>query len=145
MMRLGSGRKKTRFVLTPLVDIIFLLLVFFMLSSQIAPYSLLSIAQPATIVSGDNSQQSAATQPPPTNTTRSVTLQILKGHLRSGNKLISLEELGAAARAFKDANIEEVLLISTRSATVQDVITSLEMFKANDIGRVRLIANVSTF
>ena len=43
-----TQRRKIAFMLTPLVDVMFLLLIFFMLSSQTAPYSLLTISVPDT-------------------------------------------------------------------------------------------------
>ena len=44
-------RRRFAFMLTPLVDVMFLLLIFFMFTTQTAPYSLLAITAPASAAS----------------------------------------------------------------------------------------------
>ena len=60
-----SSKKGMRFMLMPLVDVIFLLLTFFMLSSKLAPYSALTLGdyhREGCGLDGDRRSGAAATR-----------------------------------------------------------------------------------
>lgn len=132
-------QKQKGFVLTSLIDVIFLLLVFFMLSSQIAPYSLLT-------VSGGASQQESTTQAAPSvpaNATSDMMFIVSRGHVRAGSETIPLDQLPAALKRLRDGKQLNATVLTTRSATVQDIVTALEIFETARIASVRLLMTPS--
>ena len=123
-LQINFRSRRTGFVLTPLIDVIFLLLTFFMLSSRIAPFGLLP-------VTGAASPDGAGPAPPqaaaPAGT--QVVLRVSRGHVSAGRQTITIGELPAAIEEMKRSGVASALLMTTRSATVQDVVSTLEAFK----------------
>lgn len=122
-------RRRAGFALAPLIDVIFLLLIFFMLSSRIAPFGLLPVAGGA---SGDG--PSVATP-----AGQQVVLRISRGHVNAGSQSITIGELPDAIGEMKRAGVASALLLTTRSATVQDVVSTLEAFKLADFAEVTIV------
>lgn len=133
-------REKTRFVMTPLVDVIFLLLVFFMLSSQIETFSFLKFGPPEEGASRVDEGGGPAAGERAGKAGQTIVLQVFNGHLRARNELISLEDLPDTIPKFIEDNVTEVVLIATYSARVQDIVTTLEQFKQGGLTRVRLLS-----
>lgn len=134
MRRLETNLRPRRgFVLTPLIDVIFLLLKFFMLTSLIAPYGLLQV----TSANGSG----VATPAPATGApeARPVILRISRGLVSAGGQTIAISELPAAIDAMKKAGAKGVTLLTSRSATVQDVVSVLEAFKIASFSNVTLL------
>ena len=72
-------RRRIVFMLTPLVDVMFLLLIFFMLSSQTAPYSLLEIMAQGT----PGAEPAPQTQPvAPAQGAAELLVSIARGYAR---------------------------------------------------------------
>ena len=124
-----------RFVLTPLADAMFQLLIFFMLSSNLAPYSLLTIRSgTAAEAGGDGSTPSDAAQPPAGAAIWTVDADtIIAGGQRF--PLSSLPDLAAALNADGNAS---VVLILRDSAMVQDLTSVLEVLKVSGIESVQI-------
>ena len=124
-LRQGKKKKGMSFMLIPLVDIIFLLLTFFMLSSNLAPYSALMLgdyrredgpsAQPA-------SAAPAAAQP-------DVVLTVSAGEVRANGTTLLLVDFQQEAARLKDSGAESVIVFVRPSATAQDIVSVLEALK----------------
>lgn len=132
-LRADLRPRRPGFVLTPLIDVIFLLLVFFMLSSQIAPFGLLPVTATGPAESDAARQSTAAADAAP------VMLRISRGHISAGGRTITIGELPGAIVKMKEADVSSVVLVTTRSATVQDVVSTLEAFKTAAFERVTLL------
>ncbi|BCH33452.1 hypothetical protein MesoLjLc_53820 [Mesorhizobium sp. L-8-10] len=131
-IRWQPARRRALFALTPLIDIMFLLLIFFMLSSQIAPYSLMPIGNVATGIEDGNQTGDAAR-------TRDLAIRVSHGFVSVGGEAIPFEELQPALSQLISRGSTGFLLIATRSASVQDIVTTLEALQAVSAGRVTLV------
>jgi len=130
----GTPRDRRAFALTPLADIMFQLLIFFMLSTSLAPYALLPLAAPAEPsredVSGSAASSPAAAQ---------VVWHLLSGHLREGAQTILLDDMPAKLIELRAGGIEELVVFVTASALAQDLATTLEALRVNGPPRIQLI------
>jgi biopolymer transport protein ExbD len=128
-------RRRIVFMLTPLVDVMFLLLIFFMLASQTANYALLPIeaagassdtvpAEPATVVVGRGD----------------VVVSIARGYVRFNGVRVEMADLLPAIATYKAAGFASALMLTTAAATVQDVVEVLHGFQASQFGELRLVA-----
>jgi len=129
-------QRQRGFVLTSLIDVIFLLLVFFMLSSQIAPYSLLTVSGGTSQQQGDAPQAAPAAQ---AEAATDMMFIISRGHVRAGSATIPLDQLPSALKRLQEGIQLNATVLTTRSATVQDIVTALEMFETARIASVRLL------
>jgi biopolymer transport protein ExbD len=125
-------RRRAFFVLIPLIDVMFLLLIFFMLSSQIAPYSLMPIRSIAQGVEGANDGEGAAAK-------RDIAIRVLRGSVNIAGNSIPMAELVPALDRLVSQGVTGFQLIAARSATVQDVVTALEALQAASVGNVTLV------
>lgn len=137
MLRLGlSGAPRSRrslFALTPLIDVMFLLLIFFMLSSQIAPFSLL----PVSATTSGNAAERPAPDASPAG--RVAVVRVLRGGITLDGEPVDLSALEPAFARRVAAHGGSFLVLPTRSATVQDLVTVLEALKAASAHDVALI------
>ena len=114
--------------LTPLVDVVFILLVFFMLVSSFTSWQQVELA-----LSGQGAGSA--------NRRPSITLSVLGG----GRYLINDLEMNAARlrdRLRRDPRLEEgamVFVAPTSSASVQDITSAMELLGALGIGQAALI------
>ncbi len=130
-------RPRTKgFVLTSLIDVIFLLLVFFMLSSQIAPYSLMTVSGGASSEAQIPEQTTPQAAAEPNNL---MTFIVSRGHVRSGSATIPLDQLQEALKRLDEEQQRIATVLTTRSATVQDIVTALEIFEISNFQNVRLL------
>jgi len=127
-------RKRSAFALTPLADIMFQLLIFFMLSSSLAPYALLPMSGPATRGS------ETATR---TNVANTATAQVIwhleRGRLRAGDNRIDLAQLPAALARLRGDGIEDIVVFVTESARAQDLADLMEPVRRAGFARLQLI------
>lgn len=128
-------RRKFAFMLTPLVDVMFLLLIFFMLASQTAPYSLLTITAPDAAPPAPGSAVVAPAGP----RARQVLVSIYHGFVRYDGERTLLADLGPAIAQSKAAGLSSAVVLTTPAATVQDVVSVIEAFDTSDFGDMRLI------
>lgn len=137
----GGRPRKYGFALTPLADAMFQLLIFFMLSSSLSPYSLIALTRGAP--AGQSAVLPGAadeTAPTPEENARMVIWNLTRGQVRAGDQTVPLAELPGVIAALKQQEVEEVLIFPTRAATVQDIATVLEMLGARGISKVRLVS-----
>ena len=111
-----------QFMLIPLVDVIFLLLTFFMLSSRLAPYSALTLA-------GFRSPDPAAAAAPPSAAQPDVILTVSAGEVRSNGATMPLAAFQAEADRLKADGANSVVVFVRPSATTQDIVSVLEVLK----------------
>lgn len=128
-------RKRASFVLTSLIDVIFLLVIFFMVSSQIVPFSVIGLGPIA-------SAQSEA-EPPPAAAAPAqsapVAIRIMAGSVRVAGETVAMADLADALARLKASGVTALLLIPTSTATVQDVVSVLEGVKAAAIETVTVL------
>ncbi|OCX61447.1 hypothetical protein BFP70_15625 [Thioclava sp. SK-1] len=130
-----------RFALTPLADAMFQLLIFFMLSSSLTPYSLLPLQSGGQVADGAPGQPGLHPQPPSHSVqpgdTALWTLEaeaVIVGGQRFG--FDALDDLTQALG--QDGAVPKVVVIVRPSARVQDVSTVLARLRAADVSAVQL-------
>lgn len=135
------SKRKYGFALTPLADAMFQLLIFFMLTSSLTPYSLL------TLRSGPGeetaAQEEAAPPPdpgPPEDPAARWTIE--NGAVLASGQRYTFTELPGLAGALALRETPNVLVISTPRAQVQDIVTVLETLAAAQITSVQVVALV---
>ena len=122
--QLRRERKKgMRFMLIPLVDVIFLLLTFFMLSTNLAAYSALTL--------GDYRRESAVQPQAPTSTAAQpdVILTVSAGEVRANGTPVPLAGFADEAARLKASGADSVVVFVRPSATAQDIVSVLEVLK----------------
>lgn len=135
------SKRKYSFALTPLADAMFQLLIFFMLTSSLTPYSLL------TLRSGPGEETAAQenAEPPPdpgTPEDPAARWTIENGAVLASGQRYTFTELPGLAGALAQRNTPNVLVISTPRAQVQDIVTVLETLAAAQITSVQVVALV---
>lgn len=133
------ARRPRPFALTPLVDVIFLLLIFFMLSSQILPYSLLTLTPAAASDGGQERvrETGLVIQERPT-----LLLIVRRGTIRAGANTIKSEELGDVLDTHEAPQKTPVTLLLSRNATVQDLATALGALTTRKFASVSIVGGV---
>ncbi len=126
------------FVLTPLADAMFQLLIFFMLSSNLAPYSLLTVRSGTTGEEG--AQSSGAEIPdqiaePPAN---AAIWTVDAGEVIAGGQRFTPDMLSALADALAVQADAAVVLIVRDAAQVQDLSNVLEALTAAGVQSVQI-------
>ncbi len=114
--------------LTALVDVVFLLLLFFMLASTFSRFSVIEVGL------GGSGQPTAAT------TLESVLLSVdAEGKLFVNGAPVAASALAETLLALGDADTQRILLRPTSRATAQDIVSALEVARAAAAGDVILV------
>ena len=126
------------FVLTPLADAMFQLLIFFMLSSNLAPYSLLTVrtgvtGQEGAQASGQDIPDEIAEAPP-----NAAIWTVGAGEVVAGGQSFAPGQLSALASALADQPDAAVVLILRDAAQVQDLSNVLEALTAAGVVSVQI-------
>ena len=112
--------------LTPLVDIVFLLLMFFMLTSSFTKFGNLNLG------SAGFSRQTTATTAPP-----KLILRISHGpRMVVNGNFVELRDLPQVLNTFLDKGIKSAVLVSNNDATVQDLVSVLEMARTSRLQNI---------
>ncbi|QYK41016.1 MAG: biopolymer transporter ExbD [Paracoccaceae bacterium] len=128
------------FPLTPLADAMFQLLVFFMLSSSLAPYSLIPLTGGAASGRSSIDGEARADAPPPQENAPVLIWHLSRGQLRAGTQVLPLSDIRSLVPALREAGDVGVLLFPAASATVQDLARVTEVLALAGIDRVQIIA-----
>jgi biopolymer transport protein ExbD len=137
----AAGRPRSYSIaLTPLADAMFQLLIFFMLSSSLSPYSLIALTGGAAAGQSAIEGQADATATAPTEADKLVIWHLTRGRVRSGDQSVLLTDLPSVIPSLIAQEVSEVLIFPARSATVQDVATVLELLGSRGVTKVRLVA-----
>jgi len=140
---LPRRERRYRFVLTPLADAMFQLLIFFMLSSSLTPYSLLTIRSAPENATIDEGGAGGGDAPPPAGPTigdaSTALWTIEEGAIVIAGTSFDFEVLPDLAAALGEADdAADVILIVRDSARMQDITSVLEALQAANIGSVQI-------
>ena len=130
-------RRRIHFLLIPLVDVMFLLLIFFMLSSQTAPYSLLEIMAAGTPGAAQPAPQTAT--PAPAQSTPELLVSVARGYARFNGARVEMADLRSAIDQYKAAGFSRAVVTTGQAATVQDVVSVLEELERGAFAEMRLV------
>lgn len=134
--------RRYRFALTPLADAMFQLLIFFMLSSSLAPYSLITIksAAPGTADSEESSGQGAGDGPAPASNAAGPTLWTVgKDIVTTGGQTYRIDQMVELAEALgTQDNPANVVILVREDARIQDVATAMEALERAEITGVQI-------
>ncbi|WP_108659784.1 ExbD/TolR family protein [Acuticoccus kandeliae] len=117
-------RIKRRLPLTPLIDVIFLLLLFFMLSSTFLRFAAVDIA----------TTPPSATRAASSGPSRTALLKLRNdGSLALNGATVSADGLIDQLGTLKETGITQILLSSETGASVQDLVTLMEHLKTGPL------------
>ncbi len=129
-------RRRVAFSMTALADVLFLLLIFFMLSSNLSAYSLLPLRSGALRSASGGEASGAGTAVTEASTTAIWTLNP-DGIVASGQRF-GIDRLQALADALAQRKTQHVLIILRPDVPVQNVATVLELLSAQGISSVQI-------
>ncbi|PKQ10918.1 MAG: hypothetical protein CVT70_16970 [Alphaproteobacteria bacterium HGW-Alphaproteobacteria-1] len=127
------------FALTPLADIMFQLLIFFMLSSSLAPYALLPLTPPARAA---GTQADAPPRPVPAAEPQPLAQAIWhleRDAVRAGDLRLPFEALPDALAALRAEGIADIVVFISRQARAQDLADLLVPVRRAGALRLQLI------
>ncbi|MCU0802701.1 MAG: biopolymer transporter ExbD [Rhodobacteraceae bacterium] len=128
--------KRYRISLTPLADAMFNLLIFFMLSSNITPYSLLPLKGTTALPGADAGAAGAeAAQPFGAET---AVWTISEGQIIAGGQEFGIERIAELTQSLTLLGTTGIVLIVRPEAKVQDLTSVLEALSAGGITQVQL-------
>lgn len=133
---LPRSKRRYTFALTPLADAMFQLLIFFMLTSSLTPYSLLTLQSGPGTGAASGEQETPVEQPGEA----AASWTIENGEIVANGQRFGFETLPQLAQALVDADTPRVLLISSAKAQVQDIVTVLETLAAANIASVQIVS-----
>lgn len=128
--------KRYRIALTPLADAMFQLLIFFMLSANAAPYSLISLNGAQATPGGEGGNGPAASELAPGTDVTVWTVQA--GSVIAGGQPFDMDQLSDLTAALLASGTTSVTLIMRPEAVVQDLTSVLEALTAGGIIDVQL-------
>ncbi len=137
MSEFPQPRKYRRKIsLTPLVDVIFLLLIFFMLTSQIAPFSLISFAGTETDRNAQQVNLPSSSEPSPPGLGALIT--VLNGGVSINGQRTAHLNIDKAMTELHQTGVSTAIISPRSTATVQDLITVLEAVKKASFATIRI-------
>lgn len=129
----GPGHVSRPIPLTPLVDVVFLLLMFFMLSTTFAKHGQLGMGQ------GSDATASPAAVSAPADAAPGVVLDIAHGPtVRVNGSAVELSELVARLDALHQRGIESGIIRVRKDADVQDLVTVMELARTSKLQALTL-------
>ncbi|MFV0297597.1 MAG: ExbD/TolR family protein [Hyphomicrobiaceae bacterium] len=136
---LPRRNRRYRFSMTPLADVMFQLLIFFMLSANIAPYSMLDL-QIGALGGGETTPAEPEVEPGQTTDIRSTAVWTLdaSGTVLARGQRFEVERLPTLAEALLAQGTADVLLILRRDVPVQRLVTVLQTLAAHGITSVQV-------
>lgn len=133
------ARARRGFSLMPLADVMFQLLIFFMLSSSLAPYALLALTAPASPAAEARDSPRPAQAPPDPATAAQVIWHLERGAVRAGPTRIRLAVLPAALAELREDGIDDIVVFVSDAARAQDIAGLLEPVSRAGFARLQLI------
>lgn len=124
-MQFGEAQRRRRPSLTPMIDVVFLLLVFFMLAARFG----VDLQLPLQLGAGP----ATAWQGPPR------LVEIRPEGLRLNGQPIAPNELAQALALLMETESETIVLRATDSVPVQQVVTVLESLAASGLTNVVMV------
>lgn len=136
-LNLPRRTPRYRFSMTPLADVLFQLLIFFMLSSNIVPYSMLTIRSGA-LQGQAAAGQEVATPQRVTDATATAVWTLRPDGLVAGGQRFGFDDLSALGDALAIQGTQNVLLVLRPEVAIQQVTTVLETLAARGIESVQI-------
>ncbi|WP_299840732.1 biopolymer transporter ExbD [uncultured Paracoccus sp.] len=140
-IELPQRQRRYGFALTPLADAMFQLLVFFMLSANLTPYSLLSL-KAGTIGGGDSGQPPAdkgeELGAPALSPGDTAIWSVSRESIVASGQRFGFDALPQLAEAMQAAGTARVLLVTRPDAQVQGLVSVLEALAAHGITDVQI-------
>ena len=122
-------RRRARVSLTPLIDVVFILLVFFMLASSLLQWRSIDL---------DASAKTAAA--PAKNENKSIVVDVRTDGIRIADETISLDTLSRRLEAkVAETPDQRVLVKPAKGVLLQDAILVLDRLKAAGVANMSLI------
>jgi biopolymer transport protein ExbD len=120
-MQIDQPRRMARPIpLTALVDVAFLLLMFFVLSTTFARFGIIGLGQPAAAPGGAADQSLAAPLP-------GIIVDVFHGPaVRVNGRTVALAGLAQALDAFEARGLDSAIIRVRRDADVQDLVSVLD-------------------
>ena len=137
---LGLPRRQVRyrFSMTPLADVLFQLLIFFMLSSNIVPYSMLNLRSGALEGGASGTQQEEGSEITATDARATAVWTLHTDGLVAGGQRFDLDSLPSLAAALSAQGTQNVLIIVREGIKVQLITTVLETLATQGIASVQI-------
>ena len=136
---LPRSTRRYGFALTPLAVAMFQLLIFFMLSSSLAPYSMLTLRSgPGTETASENAETPPDATPADNDKIAAWTIE--NGMIVANGQRFGFDTLPDLAGALVRAGTPRVLLVASPRAQVQDLASVLEILAASDITSVQVVS-----
>lgn len=146
-IELPRRQRRYGFALTPLADAMFQLLVFFMLSANLTPYSLLGI-KAGTIGGGTPGSQAAAGEQqgstPALAAGETAIWSVSRDSIVANGQRFGFDALPKLAEAMQAAGTARVLLVTRQEAQVQGLVSVLEVLAAQGITDVQIADGAGT-
>jgi biopolymer transport protein ExbD len=146
--RLPAPPRRYRFVLTPLADAMFQLLIFFMLASSLTPYSIVTLRSGPEAVADQGTQGEGGAEPaaaasavPPETVLWTIDVKAVI----VGGQIFDPEDLPDLAAALgSEAVPADVVLIIRDRARVQDIATAMEALADANVASVQIAPDASS-
>ncbi|MCQ0969168.1 biopolymer transporter ExbD (plasmid) [Paracoccus sp. TK19116] len=128
------------FTLTALADAMFQLLIFFMLSSNLTPYSLMPLRSGALAAdaSGGDDADGEASRTDVVSAQDTAIWSVSRDSIVSSGQRFGFDRLGDLAAAMQAGGTERVLLVTRPGAQVQGMVAVLEAVAAHGITDVQV-------
>lgn len=140
-IELPRRQRRYGFALTPLADAMFQLLVFFMLSANLTPYSLLGV-KAGTIGGAGPGDQALETDPqgtvPALAAGETAIWSVSRDSIVANGQRFGFDALPQLAEAMEAAGTAQVLLVTRADAQVQGLVSVLEVLAAQGITDVQI-------
>ena len=120
-------RPRRQISLTPLIDVVFLLLLFFMLTSTFARFAELDVARQST-------SAGEAALPPvagPSDIRGAIVAVSAGFRVRVNGEETALEDLAGSLDALYDRGARTAIVVADYTATVQDLVSVLELARGS--------------
>ena len=139
-LNLPKRRSKHRFALTPLADAMFQLLIFFMLTSNLSPYSFLTLKSPAGAAVSQPGEGNADPSTSTADLGQTALWTVEEERILVGGQPFGFDKLAALAAALgSDTAPAKVILVVHADARVQDVASVLEALNDANIQSLQVI------
>lgn len=134
--------RRRGFALTPLADVMFQLLLFFMLTSALAPYALLPLGGAAAPSAGlDGRQDHPLPDSPAPPAGAQAIWHLGQDEIRAGPARIPLSALDQALAGLQASDIEDLVVFVTRTARTADLALLVEQVQGAGIARLQLVGD----
>ena len=142
---LPARKRSYRVSLTPLADAMFQLLTFFMLTTSLTPYSMITIGSsqeaPTEVAEGSGAAGDGdSTEAPAVPSNPGLVIWELEdGVIRTGGSIYERDQLGdlSEALALRTDSISVQLVVGP-TARIQDVASAMAALKGAEVGKVEL-------